>query len=83
MIVAVNYQFHDHEKETFVIDTNKLSGENLFEQDLKKALEGKKKFVSLEGDKYEDDFDYNADAIIKDFPVTIDGTKTIQVFWDC
>jgi RNAse (barnase) inhibitor barstar len=83
MIIAVSYHFHDYEPEMVIIDTEKLSTEDKFENDLKKALESKKKYITFNGKKYENTPDYNAKVIIKTFPVTIDAFKNVSVSWDC
>ena len=82
MIVAVNYQFHDYENDLIVIDTNKLNIDDDFEKDLKKALESKKKYIQLDGLKYEDP-EWNIKAAVKKFPITIDAMKHIDVSFDC
>jgi hypothetical protein len=81
MIVAVNYQFHDHEPEMLVFNTELLTG-NPFCDDLREALESKKSYILLNGaDDYED-FNYPKASIITEFPVSIDAAKQVHVLFE-
>ena len=85
MIVAVHYQFHDNpEGEDFIVNTLALDTNHLFESDLKKALEGKKKFVQMDGDKYMDDWGNLGKAKVNaQMPIAIDAQRSVHVFFDC
>lgn len=83
MIVAVTYMFHDHEPEQFILDTEKLDGNHLFEHDVKHRLENSPKRTNvLDGEKYNDDWGNLNKAKITT-PVKIDYQKILKVFWDC
>ena len=53
MFVAVAYQFHDREIQLAILDTNLLDADNLFQAKLKKLLESKKKYLTIDGNAFE------------------------------
>lgn len=84
MIVALTYTFHDDESQMLLVDTDKLNVSNKFEKDLKKVLEGKKNYVQLMGEKYEDNFgDWENKCLVNENEQKIDQARIVHVFFDC
>lgn len=81
MNVAVGYQFHDYSPQTFVLDTNRLNEEHLFERDLKAKLERGTGHHVMNGDLYNDDWGDLDNAKINT-PCEIQAICILEVSFD-
>ena len=72
MIVAISYAFHDYEPRLLVIDTRLLDTGNAFERSLKQQLEGRRSYVQIGGEQFEDDWGDIGKAIVQ-LPIEIDA----------
>lgn len=92
MILVVTERFHDHEPDTYYLDTGKLDPKRYIDSLILKECKKKRKIMNIfvdasdweDNPKFQDqEPEMNPDAIFRKDPVIIDKALNIAIDFDC